>query len=53
LKHFLTNALIFKIADPDKQRLVCTYACKEGIGGALMHEGKVVFYESSKLNEHK
>jgi hypothetical protein len=30
LKHLLTNAPILKIADPDKDFLVCTDACKEG-----------------------
>ena len=33
--------------------MVCTYACKEGFDGALMKEGKVVCYESRKLNEHE
>jgi len=32
---------------------VCTDACKEGLGGILMHEGKVICYESRKINEHE
>jgi hypothetical protein len=28
-------------------------ACKEGLGGVLMQEGKVICYESRKLNEHE
>jgi hypothetical protein len=53
LKHLLTNALVLKIADPEKDFLVCTDACKEGLGGVLMQEGKVICYESRKLNEHE
>jgi hypothetical protein len=46
LKHLLTNAPVLKIADPEKYFLVCTDACKEGLGGVLMQEGKVICYES-------
>jgi hypothetical protein len=53
LKYLLTNAPILKIADPEKDFLVCTDACKEGLGGFLMQEGHVVCYESRKLNEHE
>jgi len=53
LKHFLTNALVLKITDPDKEFVVCTYACKEGLGGVLMQEGQIVFYESRNLNENE
>jgi hypothetical protein len=53
LKHLLTNAPVLKIADPEKDFLVCTDACKEGLGGVLMQEGHVVCYESRKLNEHE
>jgi hypothetical protein len=49
----LTNAPIFKITNLENDFLVCTYACKEGIGGVLMQEGQVISYESIKLNEHK
>jgi hypothetical protein len=53
LKYLLTNAHILKIADPNKDFLVCTNDCKEGLGGVLMQEGNVIFYESRKLNEHE
>jgi hypothetical protein len=42
-----------KIVDPNKDFLVCTDACKEGLRGVLMKEGHVIFYESIKLNEHE
>jgi len=53
LKQLLTNAPVLKIVDPDKDFMVCTDACKRGLGGNLMQEGKVVCYESRKLNEHE
>jgi hypothetical protein len=53
LKHLLTHAPVLKIADPEADFLVCTDACKEGLGGVLMQEGKVICYESRKLNEHE
>jgi hypothetical protein len=53
LKHLLTHAPVLKIADPETDFLVCTDACKEGLGGVLMQEGKVICYESRKLNEHE
>jgi hypothetical protein len=36
LKNILTSAPILKIADPDKYFVICTYACKGGLGGVLM-----------------
>jgi hypothetical protein len=44
---------MLKIAYPNKDFLVCTYACKEELGGVLMQEGHVICYESRKLNEHE
>jgi hypothetical protein len=44
---------VLKIVDPNKDFLVCTYACKEGLGGVLMQEGHVICYESRKLNENE
>jgi hypothetical protein len=32
---------------------VCTYACKEGLGGFLTQNGHVICYESKKLKGHK
>ena len=49
----MTHALVLKIADPDKEFVVCTDTCKRGLGGFLRKEGQVVCYESRKLNEHK
>jgi hypothetical protein len=52
LKHLLTHAPVLKIVDPEADFLVCTDACKEGLGGVLMQKGSVISYESRKLNEH-
>jgi hypothetical protein len=52
LKQLLTSAPILKIADPNKDYVVCTDACKEGLGGVLSQEGFVFCYESRKLKEH-
>ena len=49
----LTHALVLQFADPDKEFVVCTYACKRGLGGVLMRDEQVVCYESQKLNEHE
>jgi hypothetical protein len=32
--------------------VVCTDACKEGLGGVLSQDGFVICYESRKLKEH-
>jgi hypothetical protein len=53
LKQLLTNAPILKIVDPNKDYIVCTDACKEGLGGVLSQEGFVVCYESRKLKKHE
>jgi hypothetical protein len=53
MKHLLTHAPMLKIVDPNKDLLVCTDACKEGLGGVLMQERHVIFYESKKLNDHE
>jgi hypothetical protein len=53
LKYILTNAPVMKIADPNKDFLVCTDSCKEGLRGVLMQEEHVIFYESRKLNDHE
>ena len=36
LKQPLMNSLALKIVDPDKEFVVCTDACKRGLGGVLM-----------------
>ena len=53
LKHLLTTAPVLSVADPEKELVVCTDASKEGVGGVLMQEGKVIAYESRKLKEHE
>jgi hypothetical protein len=45
MKYLLTNAPVLNIADLNKEFLVCTDACKEGLEGVLM-QGHVIFYES-------
>jgi hypothetical protein len=49
----LTSAPILKIADPNMDFVVCTDACKEGLGGVLSQEGFVICYESQKMKEHE
>jgi hypothetical protein len=44
---------MLKIIDPEDDFLVCTDACKEGLGAVLMQKGSVIYYESRKLNEHE
>ena len=53
LKELLTSAPILKIAKPNEDFVVCTDACKEGIGGIFTQNGHVIFYESRKLKEHE
>ena len=53
LKHLLTTTPILSIEDPIKNYVVCIDANKEGVGGILMQEGRVISYESRKLKEHK
>jgi hypothetical protein len=53
LKQLLTSAPILRIADPNEDFVVCTDACKEGLGGVLSHNGFVICYESRKLKEHE
>jgi hypothetical protein len=53
LKQLLTSAPILRIADPNEDFIVCTDACKEGLGGVLSQNGFVICYESRKLKEHE
>lgn len=41
------------VANPFGDFLVCTNACKEGLGGVLMKNHHVIFYESCKLKYHE
>jgi hypothetical protein len=52
LKDVLTSAPILNIVDPYEYFIVCTDACKEGLGGFLTQKDHVVCYESKKLKEH-
>jgi hypothetical protein len=53
LKQLLTSAPILRIVDPNEDFIVCTDACKEGLGGVLSQNGFVICYESRKLKEHE
>ena len=53
LKTSLTTAPILKIVDPNKDFIVCTDACNDGLGGVLTQEGHVIAYESRKLKIHE
>jgi hypothetical protein len=53
LKQLLTSAPTLRIEDPNEEFIVCTYTCKEGIGGVLSQNGFVICYESRKLKEHE
>jgi hypothetical protein len=51
LKQLLTSTPILRIADPNVDFMVCTDACKEGLGGVLSQNGFVIYYESRKMKE--
>jgi hypothetical protein len=53
LKELLTNSPILKVVDLDEDFVVCTDACKEGIGGVLTQNGHVMCYESTNFKEHE
>jgi hypothetical protein len=53
LKQLLTSAPILRIADSNEDFVVCTDACKEGLGGVLSYNGFIIFYESINLKEHE
>jgi hypothetical protein len=53
LKKLLTSAPILRISNPNEYFVVCTNACKEGLGGVLSQNGFVICYESRKLKEHE
>ena len=36
LKNLITNAPVLKVVDPQKDFVVCTDACGQGLGGVLM-----------------
>ena len=49
MKNLLTSALVLKIADPEKDVVVCTDACGQGLGGFLMQDNHVICYESREI----
>ena len=53
LKNLLTSAPILRIVDPNKEFVVCTTACNDGVGGVLTQEGHAIAYESRKLKVHE
>ena len=53
LKTLLTTTPIFRIVDPNKDFVVCTDECNDGLGGVLTQEGHVISYESRKLKIHE
>ena len=53
LKNILTSAPVLNIANPEKDFVVCTNACGQGLGGVLMQDNHMVCYESRKLKEHE
>jgi hypothetical protein len=46
LEQLLTSAPILRISNPNEDFMVCTDACKEGLGGVLNQNGFVICYES-------
>jgi hypothetical protein len=53
LKELITSAPILNIDDTNENFVVCTDACKEGLGGVLTQIGHIISYESRNLKEHE
>ena len=53
LKNLLTSAPVLKVADPEKDFVVCTDACGQGLGGVLMQDNHMMCYESRNMKEHE
>ena len=53
LKTLLTTVPILRIANPNKDFVVCTNACNDGLGGVLTQDGHFIAYESRKLKIHE
>ena len=51
LQQLLKIAPILKVVDPFVHYVVFIDACKEGLGGVLMHNGHVIYYESRQLKD--
>ena len=53
LKGLLPRDLVLKLPHPYKYYVVCANASLEGLGGVLMQDGHVIFYELVKLKQHE
>ena len=53
MKNLITSAPVLKFVDPKKYFVVCTDACRQGLGGFLMQNNHVICYESRKLKKHE
>jgi hypothetical protein len=53
LKELLTTTPILKVPDMDADFLVCTGGSKEGLGGVLMQDSRLIAYISRKLRRHE
>jgi hypothetical protein len=53
LKELLRTTPILKVPDMDEDFLVCTDASKEGLGGVLMQDSRVIAYILRKLRRHE
>ena len=49
----LKTTPILKVPDMNEEFLVCTNACKEGLGKVLMQDDQVIAYISRKLRRHE
>ena len=53
MKNILTSAPVFKVADPEKDFVVCTDACRQGLEGVLIRSNHVICYELRKMKERE
>ena len=53
LKELLKTTMILKVPNMDTYFLVCTNASKEGLGGVLMQDGRVLSYISRKMSSNE
>ena len=53
LKTLLTTAPILRNVNTNKDFIVCTDACNDGLGAVLTQEGHVIAYEFRKLKIHE
>ena len=49
----MTSAPILAVPNPVGDFMVCTDASLEGVGVVLMHDGRVIAFESRKLKDHE